>query len=55
MLFEDSLEMESVELPDVFDTKFINKQSKHNGEPLMAPQARSGGALVVAVLLETFF
>ena len=54
MLFEDSLEMESVALPDILDTKVTNKQEKHNGAPLMAPQAGSGGALVVAVLFETF-
>ena len=47
--------MESVALTDILDTKVINKQAKHNGAPLMAPQARSGGALVVAVLFETFF
>ena len=55
MLFEDSLEMESVALSDIFDTKVINEQEKHNRSPLVAPQASSGGALVVAVLLETFF
>ena len=55
MLFEDSLEMESVALSDIFDTKVIYEQAKHNGALLMAPQARSGGALVVAMLLETFF
>ena len=55
VLFEDSLEMESVALSDIFDTKVINEQEKHNRLPLVAPQASSGGALVVAVLLETFF
>ena len=55
VLFEDSLEMESVALSDIFDTKVINEQAKHNGAPLAAPQARSSGALVVAMLLETFF
>ena len=54
MPFKNSLEMECVALPDVFDTKVINKQAKHNRAPLMAPQARSGGALLVAVLLEMF-
>ena len=54
MLFEDSLEMESVELPGIFDTTVINNQEKHNGAPLVAPQARSSGALEVAMLLETF-
>ena len=33
----------------------INKHAKNNRAPLMAPQARSGRALVVAVFLETFF
>ena len=47
--------MESVALTDIFNTKVINKQAKHNGAPLMAQQARSGEALVVAVILETFF
>ena len=47
--------MESVALSDIFNTKVIDKQSKHNGAPFVAPQARSGGALVVDVLLETFF
>ena len=55
MLFEDILEMESVALSDIFNTKFINEQEKYNGAPLIAPHARSGGALVVSVLLETFF
>ena len=41
--------MDSVALPDIIETKVINKQAKHNGEPLMAPQTRSGGALVVDV------
>ena len=55
MLFEDSLEIESVALPDIFNAKVIDKQAKHKGAPLVAPQARSGGALVVAMFLETFF
>ena len=55
MLFEESLEMESVALSDIFNTKVIDKQSKHNGAPFVAPQAMIGGALVLAVLLETFF
>ena len=55
VIFEDSLEMESVALTDILDTKVINKRAKHNEAPLVAPQARSGWALVVAVLFETFF
>ena len=55
VLFEESLKMESVALSNIFNIKFINEQEKHNGAPLVAPQARSGGALVVAVLLVTFF
>ena len=55
MLFEESLEMKSAALPNIFDTKVIDKQAKNNGAPLVLPQARSGGALVVAVFLETFF
>ena len=47
--------MEIVALPDIFNTKVIDKQAKHNGAPLVAPQARSVGALVVAMLLEKFF
>ena len=47
--------MESVALSDIFDTKVIDEQAKHNGAPLVALQARSGGSLVVSVLLETFF
>ena len=47
--------MEIVALPKIFNTKVINEQEKHNGSPLVAPQARSGGALVVAMLIETFF
>ena len=47
--------MESVALSDIFNTKFIDEQAKHNGAPLVAPQARSCEALVVAVLIETFF
>ena len=47
--------MKSVALTDILDTKVISKQAKHNGAPLMAPQARSGGALLVDVLFETIF
>ena len=45
--------MEDVALSDIFNTKVIDEQEKHNREPLVVPKARSGGALVVAVLLET--
>ena len=45
--------MERVALPDILDTKVVSKQEKHNGAPLVALQARSGGSLVVSVLLET--
>ena len=47
--------MESVALHEIFNTKVIDKEAKHNGAPLVAPQARSGGALVIAMLLETFY
>ena len=47
--------MESVVLSDIFDTKVIKEQAKHNRAPLVAPQARGGGSLVVAVLLGAFF
>ena len=47
--------MESVAITNIIDTKVINKQEKHNGAPLMALQARSGGVLIVTVLFETFF
>ena len=46
--------MESVALTDILDTKVINKQAKHNGVPLLAPQASSGGTLVLAVPFEKF-
>ena len=46
--------MESVVLPDILDTKVINKEAKQNGAPLVAPQARSDGSLVVAALFEKF-
>ena len=55
VLFEDSHEMESMALPHIFNTKVINKQARQNRAPLVAPQARSCGALVAAMLLETFF
>ena len=42
-------------LPDIFNTKVIDEQAKHNGVPLLAPQAKGGLALVVAVLLVAFF
>ena len=47
--------MDSVALPNIFNTKVIDEQEKHNRGPLVAPQARSGGALVVTMLIETFF
>ena len=54
MLFVDIIDMESLAPPNILNTKVNNKQAKDNWAPLMVPQARSGGALLVAVLLETF-
>jgi len=38
---------------DLLDTKIINYQAELDKTPLVAPQAGSGGSLVISLLLET--
>ena len=54
MIFEDVLEMLEVTLADVFDARIVNDEDEGNGPPLVAPEPRSCGRLVVAMFGETF-
>ena len=51
---EDLFEVKGVEFADIFDAKIISNQAKHNRMPLVAPEAKSGGALLLVMGLEAF-
>ena len=54
MIFEDFLEMLEVTVADVFDAKIVNDEDEGDGPPLVAPEPRSCGRLIVAMFGETF-
>ena len=54
MFRKDLFEMKGGELANMFDAKIINNQAKHNRTPLVAPESRSEGALVLFMGLEAF-
>ena len=39
---------------NLLDAEIFNNESEHDGSPLVLPEARSGGALVVAINVEEF-
>ena len=54
MFNEDLFEVKGMALANIFNAKIINNQAKHNITPLVVPEARSEGALVVVMGLEAF-
>ena len=42
-------------LANVFDAKIVDDKSEYDRAPLVAPEARSVGTLVIAMLLEALF
>ena len=44
--------MKGVAFANIFDAKIINNKSEQNRTPLVVPEARSEGALVVVMGLE---
>ena len=51
-LFESLEEMEAVLFSHVFDAEVVNDLKKLNGAPLMAPETRCCGGLVIPSLLK---
>ena len=52
MLLENVVEVKGVAFTNIFDAKVINDEEKHDGTPLVAPEARSSKILVLTVLVE---
>ena len=48
-LLENTEEVLSVALTNIFDAKVVNNEDKLGWEPLVAPEARGGGGFVVAI------
>ena len=55
VLFQDCSELDGVVLANIFATKIVNDKSEDDGVPLVAPEARSGGTLVIAMIFEELF
>ena len=54
MLLENGLEMSGVVFTNVLDAEVVNDEEEYNRAPLVAPQARGGVGLVVALCVEAF-
>ena len=55
MFFKDFIKVNIMEFANIFDIKVVNYQAKYNRTPLMAPETRGGGTLIVVVLFGAFF
>ena len=55
VLFQECSEVDGVTLANIFDAKIVHDKSEDDRAPLVAPKARSGGTLVIAMLLEVLF
>ena len=55
VLFDGIEQVIDVALAYVLDAKIVNYNGEHNWSPLVAPQARGYGALVVVVLARALF
>ena len=42
-------------LANVFDAKIVDDKSEYYGAPLVVPEDRGGGTLVITMLLEALF
>ena len=51
---KDLFEVKGVAFTNIFDAKIINNKEKHNRTPLVAPETRSEGELVVVMGLVVF-
>ena len=52
VLFQDCFEVDTVALANVLDAETVDDKSEDDGAPLVVPEARGGGTLVIAMLLE---
>ena len=55
VLFHDYFEVDGVALANVLNTKIVDDKNEDDGAPLVDPEARGGGTLVIAILLEALF
>ena len=52
VLLQDCFEVDGLALANVLVAKIFDDKSEDDGSPLMAPEARGDGTLVIAMLLE---
>ncbi len=55
MLLESLSKVIQVGVADVLDCKVVNNEGKHDGGPLMSPEAWSGGCFVVVLKFSKAF
>ena len=55
VLFQDCCEVDGMELANVLDAKIVDDKSEYYGAPLVVPEDRGGGTLVITMLLEALF
>ena len=55
VIFQDCYGVDGVALTNKFDSKIVDDKSEDDRAPLMAPEARSGGTLLISMLLEALF